>query len=157
MMKGKEQVNTPIVKFKKMAPEAIIPKYAKPGDAGMDLHCMIPREGYSITIIPGERRDFQTGLQAEIPPGYEGQIRPRSGWSLKDGISVINSPGTIDQSFRGEIRVLLINHGSHEVTVYNGDRIAQLVISPVASAEIVEAEELSTTERGTDGLGSTGK
>lgn len=147
-------MTNPIVKFRKIVPEAVIPKYAKPGDAGMDLSCVCAEEVY---LRCGNRICLGTGLQVEIPPGYEGQIRSRSGWAIKEGLAVLNSPATLDSGFRGEIKVILINHGDRFVPINTGDRIAQLVISPVASAEIVEVEELSTTERGTDGLGSTGK
>lgn len=109
-----------------------------------------------ITLAPGEREGVRTGLSMEIPPGYEAQIRPRSGLAARHGVTVINSPGTIDHDFRGEIIVLLVNLGAEPYTIKPGDRIAQMVIAPVARATVVEVDELSQTVRGEGGFGHTG-
>ena len=109
-----------------------------------------------VTISPGERRLIPTGWSLAIPKGYEGQVRPRSGLALRHGVTVLNAPGTIDEDFRGELQVVLINHGTDPFEVRRGDRIAQLVIAPVVQAEIVEVETLDATDRGAGGYGSTG-
>ncbi len=131
---------------------AILPEYHSDLAAGMDLRCL-----NSFTLYPNERRLISTGLRMAIPEGYEGQIRPRSGLALRHGISMVNSPGTIDADYRGEIGVILINHGADVVTFNAGDRIAQLVICPIARASLEVLEELEDTERGEAGFGSTGK
>lgn len=142
------------LKIKRLTETAQLPRYMTPGSAGMDL----AYDGTeTVTLWPGYRHMFPTGLALEIPPGFEGQIRPRSGLALKHGITVCNSPGTVDESFRGEVKVLLVNLGDRYETIKPGDRIAQLVIAPVATAEIVEVAELSTTERGAGGFGSTSR
>jgi len=110
-----------------------------------------------IVLSPGDRVLFSTGISLSIPPGYEGQIRPRSGWALKNGITVLNSPGTIDSDYKGEIKVLLINLGHGSVEIKRGDRIAQLVIAPVVKAELVLVNALETSVRGDSGFGSSGK
>jgi dUTP pyrophosphatase len=110
-----------------------------------------------VVLSPGDRALFSTGISLSIPPGYEGQIRPRSGWALKDGITVLNSPGTIDSDYKGEVKVLLINLGHESVEIKRGDRIAQLVIAPVVNAELVLVNELETSARGAGGFGSTNK
>lgn len=144
----------PIVKFVKTHPDAQLPKYETLGAAGMDL-CTIER----FIIQPGERRLVDTGLKIEIPKGYEAQVRPRSGLALKHGVTVLNSPGTIDSDYRGVVRVILINHGNQPFEAMCPDRIAQLVISPVTqvNTRLVVEEDLSETARGTDGFGSTNK
>jgi dUTP pyrophosphatase len=109
-----------------------------------------------VTLSPGERRLIPTGYAIALPPGYEGQVRPRSGLALRHGVTVLNAPGTVDPDYRGELQVLLINHGGAPFTVSRGDRIAQLVISPVALAELEPAEALGETARGAGGYGSTG-
>ena|SRR5579862_9858765 len=131
---------------------AILPEYQSEHAAGMDLRC-----ADDFTLYPNERRPIPTGLRIAIPPGYEGQVRPRSGLALRHGISMVNTPGTIDADYRGEIQVILINLGADVVTFNAGDRIAQLVICPVARAELVVVEQLDETERGESGFGSTGK
>jgi len=141
-----------ILKIKKLNNEAIIPKYQTKEAAGFDLHSI-----EDMVIKPGERKLIGTGLAFEIEFGYEVQIRPRSGLAFKHAITVLNTPGTIDSDYRGEIKVLLINHGSEAFEIKKGERIAQAVIAPVIQAEIVEVEELSDTERGSGGFGSTGK
>ena len=140
------------LKIKKLNHKAIIPAYQTPLSAGFDLHSV---EDY--VIKPMERKLIKTGLAFEIEEGYEVQIRPRSGLAYKHGITVLNSPGTIDADYRGEIMVLLINLGSKEFKIKEGDRIAQAVIAPVVQAEFEEVSELSVTERGKGGFGSTGK
>ena len=141
-----------VLKIKKLNNEAVIPAYQTKEAAGFDLHSI-----EDVVIKPGERKLIGTGLAFEIEYGYEVQIRPRSGLAYKHGITVLNTPGTIDSDYRGEIKVLLINHGSEEFEIKKGERIAQAVIAPVIQAEIVEVEELSDTDRGSGGFGSTGK
>ena len=119
----------------------------------MDLRAAVSEP---VVIRPMERVLIPTGLVLEIPEGYEGQIRPRSGLALEKGLTVLNAPGTIDADYRGEVKVLLVNLGDEEVTVRRGERIAQLVIVPVAKAKLEEVEEVGTTERGEGGFGSTG-
>ena len=110
-----------------------------------------------LQMAPGERRAVPTGVAVEIPVGYEGQVRPRSGRALKEGLGVINSPGTIDADYRGEVKVLLVNLGQLEIRILPGDRIAQLVITPVVHADIVEVDELAPSTRGPGGFGHTGR
>lgn len=130
-----------------------LPEYETPASAGMDIraHLKMP-----LTLKPLERAIVPTGLFIELPVGYEAQIRPRSGLAAKKGITVLNAPGTIDADYRGEIGVILINLSSQEVTLENGERIAQMVIAKHERAVLVEVESLSTTDRGTGGFGSTG-
>lgn len=132
--------------------DAILPEYQTKRSAGLDLRCC-----GDVTLYPNERRLVSTGLRIAIPEGYEGQVRPRSGLALKHGISMVNSPGTIDSDYRGDIGVILINHGADVITFNAGDRIAQLVICPVARAELIVVDSLEETERGEAGFGSTGK
>lgn len=139
------------VKFRKINPSAILPSYAHPGDAGMDL-CSVE----DLVIQPGGRAMVRTGLSMMLPPGYEAQVRPRSGLALKKGVTVLNSPGTIDEGYRGEICVILANFGEESFVIGKGDRIAQMVIAPCTRAEIVEVDALDDTERGAGGFGSTG-
>ena len=139
------------VKFRKTDPSATLPSYAHPGDAGMDL-CSVEE----LVIPRGERRLVRTGLAMRLPPGYEAQVRPRSGLALKKGVTVLNSPGTIDEGYRGEIGVILVNPGDEPFGVCKGDRIAQMVVAPCARAEIALVSELDSTERGAGGFGSTG-
>jgi len=140
------------LKIKKLHNDAIIPAYQSELAAGFDLHAI---EDY--VLKKGERKLIKTGLAFEIEPDYEVQIRPRSGLAFKYGITVLNSPGTIDADYRGEIMVLLINLGKEDFEIKKGERIAQAVISPVIQAEFVEVDELSDTKRGKGGFGSTGK
>ncbi len=130
------------------------PSYSTFGAAGADIRACITAP---VVIKPGERALIPTGLLFEIPEGYEIQVRPRSGLALKHGITCLNSPGTIDSFFRGEIGVILINTGKEDFTVENNDRIAQIVLSPVIRADFVTTGILSETERGSGGFGSTGK
>ncbi len=130
-----------------------LPAYATAGAAGADLHAAVSEP---LVLAPGERRAVPTGLVLEIPPGYEAQVRPRSGLALRHGVTVANAPGTVDSDYRGEVRVLLVNLGAEPFTVTRGDRIAQLVVAPVTRAEFAEAVELSGSRRGAGGFGSTG-
>jgi len=145
--------SSPILLVKKKENGVVIPKYESPGAAGMDLCAFLNQD---ITVAPLERVRIPTGLYIEIPQGYEAQIRPRSGLAFHSGISVLNTPGTIDSDYRGEVGVIIINLGREPFTVKNGDRIAQMVISPVMHVTVSEAEFLSDTERGAGGFGSTG-
>ena len=131
-----------------------LPKYETPQSAGMDLRAYLP-EG-SVTLHPMERRLIPTGLFMELPAGYEAQGRPRSGLALKHGITVLNSPGTIDADYRGEVCVILVNLGTDDFVINDGERIAQMVIARCEQAEVVEVQQLSDTERGTGGFGHTG-
>lgn len=130
---------------------AALPSYETPGSAGMDLRANEPAK-----LGPGERCLVGTGLRMAIPEGFEGQVRPRSGLALRLGLSMVNTPGTIDSDYRGELKILLINLGSEVVQIEKGDRIAQLVVAPVARAEWALVDDLSQTERGESGFGSTG-
>jgi dUTP pyrophosphatase len=139
------------VSFKRLVPEAVLPAYARPGDAGMDL-CSVE----SLVVPVGGRSLVRTGLKMALPAGYEAQVRPRNGLALKRGVTVLNTPGTIDEGYRGEVGVILANFGDEDFKVEPGDRIAQMVIAPVTRAEVVETDELDATVRGEGGFGSTG-
>jgi dUTP pyrophosphatase len=139
------------LKVYRLSPDAKIPQYSHPDDSGMDLIAL-----QDIELFPGESRLVPTGIAIELPPQTEAQVRPRSGLALKHQITVLNTPGTIDEGYRGEIGVILINHGKNSFQVTAGMRIAQLVIAPVLRVEIEEVGDLSTTQRGSDGFGSTG-
>ena len=139
------------LKFKRIHPDAILPAYAHPSDAGMDV-----RSVEDLTIPAGERALVHTGLVMLLPPMYEAQVRPRSGLALKSGITVLNTPGTIDSGYRGEIGVILMNHSKAAFNVRKGDKIAQLVIAPVTQPEVVETDTIDDTDRGEGGFGSTG-
>jgi len=128
-----------------------LPKYATDGAAGMDV-----LSAEDVTIAPGARHAVATGLAVAIPEGFEIQVRPRSGLALKHGISVPNTPGTIDSDYRGELKVILINHGGEAFAIHRGDRVAQLVLAPVTQARWVVVAELDETARGEGGFGSTG-
>ena len=132
--------------------DAVLPQYEKPGDAGMDI-----RSYESCIIKPHEYRVVQTGLQIELPDGYEAQIRPRSGLASKFGITVLNSPGTIDSGYRGDIGVILINHSDNAFEIKKGDRIAQLIVTNYCNIDWVVSEELSESTRGESGFGSSGR
>lgn len=138
-----------------LAPGARAPTRATPGSAGLDLHAYLPTGG-PFDLAPGERARVATGVSLAIPAGYEGQVRPRSGLAFKQGLTVLNSPGTIDADYRGEIAVLLVNHGQENLVIVDGDRIAQLIIAPVADVALCPAAFLPPTERGAGGFGSTG-
>lgn len=130
-----------------------LPAYATAGSAGMDLRANLDGP---LSIKPMERKLVPTGIFMEIPQGFEGQVRPRSGLAVKQGITCLNTPGTIDSDYRGEIKVLLINFGEEIAEINNNDRIAQLVICPVASAELQSVDELEESRRGSGGFGHTG-
>jgi dUTP pyrophosphatase len=130
-----------------------LPAYATPGSAGCDLLAAV---GADVVIQPGQRELIPTGIAIALPAGFEAQVRPRSGLAVKHGITGLNSPGTIDADYRGEIKVILINHGSAPFTVERGMRIAQMVLAPVITARWLECEALDATERGAGGFGSTG-
>lgn len=132
-----------------------LPAYETAGAAGMDLRAAVP-EGEPLTLRPGDRFPVQTGLAFALPEGFEGQVRPRSGLAAKAGVTCLNSPGTVDSDYRGEVKVILINHGPEDFVIRRGDRIAQLVIAPVAQAAWDEVETLDETKRGHGGFGSTG-
>lgn len=131
-----------------------LPSYATSGSAGMDLHAALE---HAVVLAPGERLLIPTGLRIAIPDGYEAQVRPRSGLALKRGIGMVNAPGTIDSDYRGEVGVLLINHGAEPVTLEPLERVGQLVFAPVTRAEWQQVETLDETERGEGGYGSTGR
>lgn len=140
------------VRIKKLRPTSI-PCYMTEHAAGVDLHAALESE---FILHPGERALIPTGIAIEIPPGFEAQVRPRSGLALRHGIALVNSPGTVDADYRGEIGVILINLGSQPFTVTNGERIAQMVFARYERAEFVEVEELGQSDRGTGGFGHTG-
>ena len=142
------------VLVKKLNPKAELPKYKTEGSSGMDLMALIEKP---ITIKPQNLALIPTGLSIAIPEDTEVQIRPRSGLAAKSSISVLNTPGTIDSDYRGEIKIILFNHGKEEFTINNKDRIAQMILMPVLKAEFEEVEELPKTIRGSGGFGSTGK
>ena len=141
------------IKIKKLSNEVSIPKYETPGSSGMDLSACIEQD---VIINPGDKAIIPTGFSLSIPEGYEVQIRPRSGLAAKKGITVLNTPGTIDSDYRGEIKVILINFDKNKFTVKNGERIAQMVVCPIEQVSVEEVKELSETDRGTSGFGSTG-
>ena len=140
-----------VIKIVKMTDEAVIPYYAHEGDAGTDLFSID-----DIVINPGEIQKVRTGICIELPENTEAQIRPRSGLALKDGITVLNTPGTVDESYRGEICVILINHGKVPFHICKQMKIAQMVIQPIYKAAFLEVDQLSETKRGERGFGSTG-
>jgi len=133
-----------------------LPAYQTTDAAGLDLLAAVPAET-PLVLAPGKYAMVPTGLTIALPPGYEAQVRPRSGLAAKHGVTVLNAPGTVDADYRGEINVLLINHGTEPFAIRRGERIAQMVIASVARAEFVTADQLSSTERGGRGFGSTGR
>ena len=133
-----------------------LPAYQTAEAAGLDLMAAVPEEA-PLTLAPGKYAMVPTGLAIALPPGHEAQVRPRSGLAAKHGVTVLNSPGTIDADYRGEIRVILINHGEAPFVIRRGERIAQMVIAPVVQAALVPAASLSETDRGAGGFGSTGR
>ena len=142
------------LKIQKLDEKVTVPCYQTEGAAGMDL-CAFLNE--PVTLKSLERKLIPTGLKMELPHGYEAQVRPRSGMSIKHGITLVNCVGTIDEDYRGELCVPVINLSTEEFTIQNGDRIAQMIIAPVTKAEISIVTELSDTQRGEGGFGSTGK
>ena len=133
-----------------------LPAYESAHAAGMDLRAAVPEDA-PLTLHPGDRRPVPTGIAVAIPPGFEGQVRPRSGLALRHGVTCLNAPGTVDADYRGEVMVILVNLGAENFIVRRGERIAQLVISPVVQASWREADELDATGRGEGGFGSTGQ
>jgi dUTP pyrophosphatase len=148
--------NSLTVKILRLHSDSInqLPCYMTTHSAGMDLYAEVQEE---INLLPGERTLIPTGIALELPDGYEAQIRPRSGLALRHGITLVNSPGTIDPDYRGEIAIILINHGTEPFVVKSGDRIAQMVFSRFIRAEFTEVSELGKTMRGEGGFGHTGK
>ena len=143
----------PLVKVLKAHRRIELPRYESKGASGMDLRAFLDSD---VTIPPLGRVKIPTGLRIELPVGFEAQVRPRSGLAVKSGLTVLNSPGTIDSDYRGDLEIILINLGAADVTVRDGDRIAQLVVAPVCRAVLTEADALAATERGSAGFGSTG-
>ena len=141
------------VRIKRLRPDASLPRYMTSHAAGMDLAAAIDEP---VTLAARERASVGTGIAISLPEGYEAQIRPRSGLATRHGITLLNSPGTIDADYRGEIRVILINHGSEAVTIRSGDRVAQMIVGPVTRVDWIEVDELDETERGGGGFGHTG-
>jgi dUTP diphosphatase len=145
----------PVLKIRRVGrrgPPLDLPSYQTQGAAGLDL-----RADEACVLAPRERRLVPTGLAVELPPGHEGQVRPRSGLAVKHGIGMVNGPGTIDEDYRGEVAVVLVNLGDQPFQVQRGDRIAQLVVAPVTRVQVQAVEELSESARGSDGFGSTGR
>lgn len=132
-----------------------LPRYETAGAAGMDLIAALP-EDQPLTLVPGARALVPTGLAIALPQGFEAQVRPRSGLAAKNGVTVLNSPGTVDCDYRGEVKVILVNHGSEPFLIERGSRIAQMVVAPVTQARLNEVETLDETTRGQGGFGSTG-
>lgn len=147
------QIKVPLKKVTEL-PLDVVPVYMTEGSAGADLIAAIPAP---VILEPGQYRLIDTGIAIALPPGYEAQVRPRSGLAAKHGITCLNTPGTIDADYRGEIKVILINHGQHPFIIQPGERIAQLVIAPVVQGQWVITDELPETERGTGGFGHTGR
>ena len=141
------------IQIKKLSSGVLTPKYETVGSSGMDIAAYIEQD---VIINPGDKALIPTGFSLSIPQGYEVQIRPRSGLAAKKSITVLNTPGTIDADYRGEVKVILINFGKEKFSVKKGERIAQMVVCPVTQAQLEEVEELSVTNRGAGGFGSTG-
>lgn len=142
------------IKRTENAKDLPVPRYMSPQAAGLDLLANIDSP---VTIKPGEIKAIPTGIMLSLPEGYEAQVRPRSGLALKHGITVLNSPGTVDADYRGEITIILINFGSRDFQIYRGDRVAQMVINKIEQAHLIEIDELPESQRGSNGFGSTGK
>lgn len=137
-----------------LRPDARPPAYGSPGAAGLDLAAAIDGP---LTLQPGQHAAVPTGISLALPPAHEGQVRPRSGLAARHGVTVLNAPGTVDEDYRGEVKVLLINHGKQPHEIQPGDRIAQLVVAPVTRAAVQVVDSLDDTERGDGGFGSTGR
>lgn len=148
----------PVIRIKRLRPQEDadipLPRYMTKGSAGMDVAAAVKEP---LTILPGEIKTIPTGFAFAIPPGFEIQVRPRSGLAIRHGLAIPNAPGTIDSDYRGELQVALINLGSDPYRIEPGERIAQLVIAPVTRVEVVETDDLSQTDRGSGGFGSTGR
>jgi dUTP pyrophosphatase len=143
---------TPL-KIKRLHERAAIPSYATPGSAGLDLSAALEAP---LELAPGARALIPTGIAIALPPGHEGQVRPRSGLAVKHGLTVLNAPGTVDEDYRGEVKVSLVNLGQEPVWIEPGMRVAQLVVAPVARVAVFEVDSLEETERGVGGFGHTG-
>ena len=139
------------ISLRRLHPDAVVPTYAHPGDAGADLCTTV-----DVRLAPGERALLPTGLAMALPQGYVALVHPRSGLAARCGLSIVNTPGTVDADYRGEVKVILANLGEEDFTVRRGDRIAQLVVAPVVQARWTEVESLDETARGAGGFGSTG-
>jgi dUTP pyrophosphatase len=145
-------VTLKVTRVGRRGPPLDLPRYETAGSAGMDLRADEP-----FTLAPGERRVVPTGLALELPPGHEGQVRPRSGLAVRHGIAIVNAPGTVDSDYRGEVKVILVNLGEAPASFARGDRIAQLVVAPVVRAELEVVDDLAGSARGAGGFGSTGQ
>jgi dUTP pyrophosphatase len=145
---------TPRLAIQKLRADAVLPATMSAGAAGLDLAAALDAP---VSIPPGHRLLVPTGLAMAIPAGYEGQVRPRSGLAIKHGVTCLNAPGTIDSDYRGEVKVILVNHGQEPFAIAHGDRIAQLVIAPVTRVDLAAVERLDETDRGAGGFGSTGR
>ena len=146
----------PRLAVRRLDPRATLPQRMSEGAAGLDLAACLP-PGETLELAPGGRARVPTGIAMAIPPGYEGQVRPRSGLAARHGVTVLNAPGTIDADYRGEVIVLLVHHGDAPLTLRTGDRIAQLVIARCEALRVCEVETLPDSPRGADGFGSTGR
>jgi len=142
----------PVLDVRRLDPDLPLPAYAHPGDAGLDLHA-----ADATTLQPGQRALVPCGIAVAVPEGHVGLVHPRSGLAVDHGLTLLNAPGTIDAGYRGELKVLLINHGDAPVEVRHGQRIAQLLLVPVAAVDVREVDRLDATARGTGGFGSTGR
>ena len=147
-----EQVELKVKKLENFKGE--LPKYESTLASGLDVRAQLDQD---VCLAPGHRCLIPTGLSFAIPEGYEIQVRPRSGWALREGVSLVNTPGTIDADYRGELKILVINHGQDTIKIENQQRIAQLVLAPVVQAKLKVVEDLDTTSRGAGGFGSSGK
>lgn len=146
----------PRLRVYRMRPDAVVPRYETRGAAGLDLAACLDAP---LVLEPGRVVRIPTGLRIALPPGHEGQVRPRSGLAAKHGVTVLNAPGTVDEDYRGEVQILVINHGSRPLTIAHGDRVAQLIVAPVTHVDVETVEEeaaLGDTPRGGGGFGSTG-
>ena len=148
-----EAVDAVKIRIRKLRPDAVVPRYMSAQAAGLDLAAAMD---WPVTLFPLARAAVGTGIAISLPSGYEAQIRPRSGLALRYGITLLNTPGTIDADYRGEIRVMLVNLGSEPVAIRSGDRIAQMVVAPVSRVDFALVETLDETERGSGGFGHTG-
>lgn len=148
------EVRVPIVRVRDAAEPLPLPRYMTPAAAGMDLLADVQED---VALAPGDRALVPTGIALALPPGFEGQVRPRSGLAVRQGLTLLNAPGTVDADYRGEVQVLLVNLGREPIRIRRGDRIAQLVVAPVARVVWQEAAALSESERGAGGFGSTGR
>ena len=152
-MRRKQHLDpAPVLDVRRLDPDLPLPSYAHPGDAGLDLHA-----ADTTTLQPGQRALIPCGIAIAIPDGHVGLVHPRSGLAVDHGLTLLNAPGTIDAGYRGEVKVLLINHGDGPVEVRHGERIAQLLLMPIAIVDVREVDRLDVTSRGTGGFGSTGR